>query len=113
MTTPPNDLEITCNEVKSKLDAADNVVLLDCREQDEYELVKLEAGVLLPMSELMSRVGELDEHRGKELIVYCHFGGRSLQVASWLRNQGFDGAKSMAGGIDGWAVEIEPGMARY
>jgi rhodanese-related sulfurtransferase len=65
------------------------------------------------MSEMAERVGELEEHRESEIIIHCHHGGRSLRVANWLRQQGFFTAQSMAGGIDVWSVEIEPGMLRY
>ena len=95
------------------LDADDQVVLIDCREADEYALVSIEEALLVPMSELQVRVGELAELAGRRIIVHCHHGGRSAQVAAWLRKQGFAHAQSMAGGIDQWAVEIAPGMARY
>jgi adenylyltransferase/sulfurtransferase len=107
-------LEISCLEVKTKLDANDaDLFLLDCRESNEYALVSIAAAVLVPMSELAGRVGELDEHRERHIVVHCHLGGRSAQVAAWLRQQGFPRAQSMAGGIEQWAVEIEPRMARY
>ena len=65
------------------------------------------------MSELQERVSELESHKDREIIVHCHHGGRSLRVAMFLRQNGYATATSMAGGIDAWAVEIEPGMARY
>lgn len=106
-------LEIDCSSVKVKLDAGDQFLFLDCRETPEYDTVKIEGTTLIPMSEMAERVGELEEHRDSEIIIHCHHGGRSLRVANWLRQQGFSTAQSMAGGIDVWAVEIEPGMARY
>ncbi len=106
-------LEIDCPSVKAKLDAGDRFLFIDCRETSEYEAVRIEGATLLPMSEMAERVGELEEHRESEIIIHCHHGGRSLRVANWLRQQGFSSAQSMAGGIDVWAVEIEPGMVRY
>jgi rhodanese-related sulfurtransferase len=106
-------LEIDCPSVKAKLDAGDQFLFIDCRESSEYDAVKIEGATLLPMSEMAERVGELEEHRESEIIIHCHHGGRSLRVANWLRQQGFSTAQSMAGGIDVWAVEIEPGMLRY
>lgn len=111
MTVP--EIEITCAAVKQKIDAGENFVLLDCREQEEYDLVAIDAARLLPMSELQERHTELAEHQDDSIVVHCHHGGRSLQVANWLRQQGYDKAQSMAGGIDVWAQEIEPGMTRY
>jgi len=106
-------MEIDCASVKSKLDANENFLLLDCREQDEYDLVRIRGAKLLPMSELMVRVGELEEFKGRPVVVHCHHGGRSLRVAGWLRQQGFEQAQSMSGGIDAWAQNIDPTLARY
>lgn len=106
-------LEIDCPSVKAKLDAGDQFLFVDCRETSENEAVKIEGTMLLPMSKMAERVGELQEHRTSEIIIHCHHGGRSLRVANWLRQQGFSTAQSMSGGIDVWAVEIEPGMLRY
>jgi rhodanese-related sulfurtransferase len=106
-------LEIDCHSVKQLVDAGDEFLLLDCRETDEYELVRIDGAQLLPMSELMTRVGELEEHRAGRVVVHCHHGGRSMRVAHWLRQQGFDQAQSMAGGIDRWAEQIDPSLARY
>ncbi|MEM8946418.1 MAG: rhodanese-like domain-containing protein [Planctomycetota bacterium] len=111
MTETP--LEITCADVKARQDAGDDLLLVDCREQNEYDLVCIAGATLLPMNELQDRVGELQEHKGRSIVVHCHHGGRSLRVVNWLRTQGFDQAQSMAGGIDVWAQEVEPGMVRY
>jgi rhodanese-related sulfurtransferase len=65
------------------------------------------------MGQFVDRVGELAGSEARRVVVHCHLGGRSLRVAQWLRQQGFARAQSMTGGIEAWAVEIEPGMARY
>ena len=106
-------LEVDCQTTRAKQTAGESFVFLDCREQDEFDAVRIEGTVLIPMSQLQDRVSELDGKQDEEIIVHCHHGGRSLRVAQWLRQQGFSKAASMAGGIDVWAVEIEPGMARY
>lgn len=106
-------LETDCRSVKDRLDASEHFVFLDCREPDEHAVVRIEGATLLPMSQIAARAGELEAHRGKAIVVHCHHGGRSHRVVQWLRQQGFDQAQSMAGGIDRWALEIEPGMARY
>jgi len=112
-STGGNDLEIDCQSVQSKLDANADFLLLDCREADEHALVNLPQAMLLPMSELERRVGELESHRDREIVVHCHHGSRSLQVTAWLRQQGFHDVKSMAGGIDHWAVTIDSTLQRY
>ncbi len=106
-------LEIDCQSVKAKLDAGEPFCFIDCREAGEYQTVSINGATLLPMSELANRVNELESHRNSEIIVHCHHGGRSLRVTHWLRQQGFPNVKSMAGGIDQWAIEIEPGLPRY
>ena len=108
-----NPLEIDCSQVKVKLEAGEDFLLLDCREQYEYDTVCLPAAMLVPMSEIQERVGELDSYRQQEIVVYCHHGARSLQVTFWLQQQGFENVRSMSGGIDEWAQTIEPGMVRY
>ncbi|MBI3466010.1 MAG: rhodanese [Planctomycetes bacterium] len=106
-------LEIDCRAVKARLDAGDDLVFVDCREPSEHEIVRIDGASLLPMSQFAARIGELEPHRDRPIVIHCHHGGRSLQVAAWLRQRGFAQAQSMAGGIDRWAGEIEPGMARY
>jgi len=109
----PLPMEIDCASVKQRLDAHEDFFFVDCREASEYEACKIAGATLLPMSELTNRVGELEAHKNREIIVHCHHGGRSLRVASWLRKNGFEKARSMAGGIDQWSLEIDPSVPRY
>jgi len=108
---PP--LEIEPQEVQAWLDTDRAFLLLDCREPEEHATVHLREAKLLPMSQLTSRQAELEPHRDTAIVVHCHHGGRSLQVVEWLRQQGFVNAQSMAGGIDRWALEIDPALPRY
>jgi adenylyltransferase/sulfurtransferase len=106
-------MEIDCQSVKSRLDAREPLLLIDCRERDEYALVHIEEATLIPMSEMQARVGELEPHRDQPIVVHCHHGGRSLRVTAWLRQQGFANVQSLAGGIDRWAEEIDRSLPRY
>jgi len=106
-------LEIDCKTLKTKIDAGDKFLLLDCREREEHQLVSLREAELIPMSEMQERHGELELHRQTEIVVFCHHGIRSLQVTKWLLQQGFSGVKSLSGGIDRWAQEIETSLPRY
>lgn len=109
----PYPIEIGCAATKAKLDNGDQFLLLDCREANEHQLVNISQAKLLPMSEISQRLAELAPHQAEEIIVHCHHGVRSLQVATWLQEQGFENVKSMAGGIDAWAQEVDPGLTRY
>lgn len=108
-----NSLEIDCAAVKSRLDAGASFLLLDCRETGEHQFVRIEPAALIPMSELTERLSELEPHKDEEIVVYCHHGVRSLNVAIWLRRQGYPNVVSMAGGIDAWAATIDPSLPRY
>lgn len=107
-------LEVTCQSVHEQLQTCDEFVLIDCRELDEWNHVRIEGARLVPMSELTERVKDLAELREKRLVVYCHHGVRSLRVAHWLRREaGFLSAQSMAGGIDAWSQTIDQTLPRY
>jgi len=110
---PPQPLEIDCHALKARLDEGADLLLIDCRERDEYQIVRIQGARLLPMSEIADRLAELAEHRQRTIVVHCHHGQRSLRVARWLRQQGFAAAQSLAGGIDAWAQVVDPALPRY
>jgi len=88
----------------------EGAVLIDVREPDEVALCQVKGSVHIPMREIPARLGELpDAH----LLILCHHGGRSGRVTQFLRAQGLDRVTNVAGGIDAWAGEIDPGLARY
>lgn len=107
------DWEVTPRQTRDMLERKGDVVLLDCRRPDEWQTVRIEGARLAPLNELPARLDDLDELRDKDVIVYCHHGVRSLRAAAFLRSQGFTSVKSMAGGIDLWAIDVAPGMRRY
>jgi rhodanese-related sulfurtransferase len=115
MTVPDANLpvEIDCRGVQTLRSAGEELLLVDCREPDEFAHVRIEGAVLIPLQELPGRSAELAPHREGRIVVHCHHGGRSLKAANWLRQNGYSQAQSMAGGIDAWAVEIDPKLARY
>ena len=111
MADPSQDIE--CREVQRRLEAGDDLLLVDIRESDEVAVACLSDALLLPMSQLESRVGELEAHREREIVVFCHLGGRSARVVAWLRERGFTQVQNMLGGIDQWAEEIDPTIPKY
>ena len=103
--------EILPRDLKTRLDKGDAVVLLDVREPEEVATVHLPGSVHIPMGDIPGRLHELDPD--KEIIVYCHHGIRSMRVAMFLAQRDFMQVKNLAGGIDAWALDVAPGMARY
>jgi rhodanese-related sulfurtransferase len=106
-----DDLEITPAEVKQRLDRGEKLVLIDVRELWEFSVCRIEGAKLIPMGTVPANLQALDTD--DEIVVYCHHGVRSLDVTVWLRGQGIEGAKSLAGGIERWSVEIDPNVPRY
>jgi rhodanese-related sulfurtransferase len=86
-------------------------VVLDIREAWEREIALIPGSAHIPMGELPARVDELPRER--DIILYCHHGGRSLQVAHWLERQGYDRLANLDGGIDEWSLTVDPETPRY
>jgi rhodanese-related sulfurtransferase len=86
-------------------------LLLDVRENWEYETCHLEGATLMPMHLVPIRVGELDDNQ--EIVCICHHGARSMQVAAFLERNGFSSITNLTGGIHAWAVQVEPSMPKY
>jgi rhodanese-related sulfurtransferase len=87
-------------------------VLLDVRTPEEHAVVALPNSLLIPLQEFGERLAELDALRGKPVVAYCHSGVRSFHAAAFLASRGIDAA-SLAGGIDRYAVEVDPSLPRY
>jgi rhodanese-related sulfurtransferase len=106
------DYEITPEEVKTKLDQAEEFTLLDVREPWEFEAAHMARAKLLPRGDVPSRAHqELDPE--DHIVVVCHHGVRSMNVTAWLRQQGFEKAQSMRGGIDAWSRRIDTNVPTY
>jgi rhodanese-related sulfurtransferase len=106
-----NDIEISTKEVNERVARGDKLLLVDVREQWEYDLAKIPGAKLIPLGTLPANLNTL--LGADEVICYCHHGMRSLDAAVWLRQQGVEGAKSMAGGIERWSVEVDSQVPRY
>jgi len=86
--------------------------LIDVREPWEFDTAHVEGGVLMPMGEVAARA-HLELDPDEHLLVLCHHGVRSMNVTVWLRNQGFEQAQSVRGGIDAWSAEVDATVPRY
>jgi rhodanese-related sulfurtransferase len=106
------DYEITPEEVKKKIDGRESFSLIDVREPWEFEKAWIDGAKLMPMGDVPSRAHqELDPEN--HIVVICHHGVRSMNVTAWLRQQGFEKAQSMRGGIDAWARMIDSQVPTY
>ncbi|HEU5457758.1 MAG TPA: molybdopterin-synthase adenylyltransferase MoeB [Terracidiphilus sp.] len=102
--------QMSVKELKARRDAGEDVFVLDVREPHEYQMANL-GGVLMPMNDVPKRLAELD--RECEIVVQCRTGGRSQRVAEFLQQAGYAKVKNLAGGIQAWAVEIDPSITTY
>lgn len=113
-TMPPTDhpLEISVTAARDLLRTApERTLLLDVREPYETEICHVAGSQLVPMGKIPEQLASLP--RDRHLLVMCHHGARSLRVTQYLRAQGFTAVTNIAGGIDAWAEQIEPGLTRY
>jgi rhodanese-related sulfurtransferase len=89
----------------------DGALLLDVREPFEVQICAVTGSRHIPMRQIPENVSSLP--RDQPILVICHHGGRSLRVTQFLRTNGFAQVTNVAGGIDAWAEQIDPGLARY
>ena len=103
--------EITAHELRDEWQRNPALVVVDVREPHEYEIAHIDGAVLMPLGELPDRLGELDGHH--EIVTHCHHGARSLKALEILKAAGFSKVRSLRGGIDAWAVNVDPSLPRY
>jgi molybdopterin/thiamine biosynthesis adenylyltransferase/rhodanese-related sulfurtransferase len=102
--------QITVQELKRRLDAGDDIMILDVREPYEYKIANI-GGTLIPQNEVPRRLAEID--RNREIVVQCRSGGRSQRIAEFLAAQGYPNVKNLAGGILAWADQIDTKVQKY
>ena len=102
--------EVTVQQMKEAL-AGNDIAVIDVREHDEAEIAKIDGVPMIPLSELPQRFTELDPNQ--TIYLHCKMGARSLKAVDFLKQQGFKYCKSVAGGINAWAEEIDPSVPRY
>jgi adenylyltransferase/sulfurtransferase len=102
--------QLTVKELKRRIDAGEDVFILDVREPYEYRIAQI-GGKLIPQTDVHNRLSEID--RNREVIVQCRSGVRSQRIAEFLKQQGYPRVVNLAGGILAWADEIDPKMQKY
>ena len=110
-TSDPSDDEITPEVLAERFAEGATPALLDVREPYEWAIARLPEARLVPLDTLPDVVHTLNPD--EEVIVYCHHGMRSAAAVAWLREQGFERARNLTGGIDRWSREVDPSTRRY
>jgi adenylyltransferase/sulfurtransferase len=104
--------EITALELKQRLDAGEDIQLIDVREQKEYDHCNIPGAKHIPLGQVISRMDEIDPAR--ETVVHCKMGGRSAQAIMGLTQAGFTGnLTNLKGGIIGWSNDVDPSVPKY
>lgn len=104
--------EITATELKKRLDAGEDIQLIDVRQPDEYDFAKINGAKLIPLGEIVTKMNEIDPAR--ETVIHCKAGGRSAKAIAALKNAGFEGElKNLKGGITAWSNEVDPKVPKY
>lgn len=98
-------------ELQAKMIAGEKLQLVDVRELWEFNTARISGSVLIPIREVSARVAEIDHDA--DIIVICHHGGRSMQVAAFLEREGYSGVHNLTGGVDAWARTIDPAVPTY
>ena len=102
--------QITVKELKRRIDAGEDVQLIDVREPYEAQIAQI-GGKLIPQNDVPNRLAEID--RNREVVVHCRSGARSQKIAEFLQQQGYPRVANVAGGILAWADEIDPKVQKY
>jgi adenylyltransferase/sulfurtransferase len=105
------EYEITVRDLKRLLDSGVQVNLIDVREPHEYDFCHIADSRLVPVRQIPDHVNEFNLN--EEYVFYCHVGERSGWAVNFLRQLGFKKVRNLLGGVDAWAIEIDPTMPRY
>jgi adenylyltransferase/sulfurtransferase len=109
--------QMPVEELKRRIDAGDDVVVLDVREPHEFQIANLTAAKpdvkFIPMGQVGQRIGELEDFKDREIVVHCKMGGRSQKVAEQLQAAGFTKLHNLAGGITAWSDKVDPKVPKY
>jgi rhodanese-related sulfurtransferase len=107
-------LEVTPHEANGRLKTSGGAILVDVREPEEFALSRVDEARLVPMQSIPAQLQQLEAWADEgDLLILCHHGVRSLQVAYWLRERGIENCYSISGGIDRWSREVDESVPRY
>lgn len=107
----PDSPSVMPRQLYNEIKQGKRIMLIDVRERYEYEIVHIEGSRLIPLPELAERISELNS--ADDIVVYCHTGGRSSIATNFLMGKGYKKVRNLEGGVEAWAVQIEPSLPRY
>ena len=117
LTSPPwpdpAEIEIQPEAVAALQDAGTPFRLIDCREPEEWDTTKIAGAELLPLGDLSARHAAVLTNLSEPVVIHCHHGMRSAKATIFLRQKGYKNVWSMARGIEGWSLEVDPAVPRY
>ena len=111
LAASPGASEMTPEQLKKRIDAGENLFVLDVRNPNEFAICRIPGTVLLPLPELQVRFAEVPKDR--EVVVHCKSGMRSAKAIEFLKAQGYTRLVNLTGGVLGWAEKVDPGMPKY
>ena len=104
--------EISATDLKHRMDAGDDIQLIDVRQPEEWAFAKIDGAKLIPLGEIMNRMDEIDQSR--ETVLHCKMGMRGARAVQALQQAGFKGElKNLKGGITAWSNEVDPKVPKY
>jgi adenylyltransferase/sulfurtransferase len=108
---PTSSDALTSRELKSELDRGDQVVIVDVREPQEFQINRLPGSILIPLGDLPKRYVELDPNAN--IVTQCKSGMRSAKAQDFLRSKGFTRVRNLTGGVLGWIDQVDPSQPKY
>jgi adenylyltransferase/sulfurtransferase len=103
--------ELSPVDLKRRIDAGEDLFILDVRNPEEFRIGRIPGSTLIPLPDLPQRAGELDPDR--EIVVHCKSGARSAKAIHLLRERGFRKLRNLTGGILAWSEKVDPSVPRY
>ncbi|MCA1588991.1 MAG: hypothetical protein LC730_04805 [Acidobacteria bacterium] len=104
--------EISATELKRRMDAGEDIQLIDVRNPDEHNFARIKGAKLIPLGEILNRQSEIDPKR--ETVLHCKMGARSARAVEALQKSGFSGSlKNLKGGITAWSNEVDATVLKY
>ncbi len=105
---------LTPTELDARMKRGEPLLLIDCRENDEWEICRIPGAKLVPLSKFAELIGpQLPSRDDIPIVIYCHHGMRSARAANYLAGRGVAGLLNLTGGIEAWAKDVDPTMRRY